>query len=1063
MESGVEYRFPVFEGKFSKFNNFPVKRCQRIPLNPDNDHVYIVYTTDKESLHQDGFKWSAGNKSNKEFFKNISNVQRAIKYKCSIFGCPAVKFVDTVLSHAISRIYYDFHHLHDDVAPASKKRKSHVKSIDKGSKVKKRKFFIDESYEEQEPDDQPDDFKRRPCSNSTNYYRIKEISEDTSNNSEESNNPRLGEEMVDINCNKGSGDEVPLVASELSKNTCERNDLVNDIANLELKSKLNEVQIKLLRKKKNALSQNLLDQLSTIQRLRVENSVLQKSIEISNREVGNLQSVNDSLQSRCEENGINKKFKGISQEISVLESLIEQRIGSSGNYTDEVCDLQQSLNIFSGRKQPNSPAVSTPRRNHVSRSLFGDIDGTEAESDFATNLPARSTSLETCQTDVPLELHEEVDTGDAVGELPAALPVSSTRLSSLNLIKPNPNSNNSNCESVPREKLLYDSQKRAVCSRLESCQTELGSSSQKEVAAAGEAVVEDPSADFSVNYTCFEQSSSLNHPPINPNSSSGICVNVDSDKLPHNDPKEAVGAVMGLSTHNSSGTKKNSRHSVSANQHVANYKEGAGIIIDHNDEGEESYLKCGVNVFLRDEFYNSQESTKVQDNLEGPEILNSSVTFLEKGGEPNGSSGVKSPADRSDVCTQSTITSFKLTEAFWNDAPIIQGCIPHGQNGKGVFRMEIDDHRKSADISDLDDGRDWSKKKVSVKSFDGCSNRRQYYQDCNGYKVCPNKKCTARKLFGKPSRIYVKKVDKITQSVKFNCSSCDSSMEHKVCLDLTMRDKNDFSPKARRYLDFDYCHGTLSVKYVGTHSCLPTSKVRPMDDELIKQYYLENPGSTAARFRDYVIKRALHNGEDVNEVSLQYADINKIRQVMLKWKKSFNPDGTGIGYIRKLAQSFTTTIGDKYLLSTFEEPKMIIVSSSERLKVAALLTKEDSTTESASIDFCESQIKDHSVMEVTTYSGELRQVFPNIFSINKVSSKMTKIMMYLVVVYDFHFNNTMTFAKLSGSSNSSFCWELRGLISDFNLIDRHYKKRISKKKIGEFLKDWRCHCRSPIF
>ena len=99
MESGVEYRFPVFEGKFSKFNNFPVKRCQRIPLNSDNDHVYIVYTTDKESLHQDGFKWSAGNKSNKEFFKNISNVQRAIKYKCSIFGCPAVKFVDTVLSH----------------------------------------------------------------------------------------------------------------------------------------------------------------------------------------------------------------------------------------------------------------------------------------------------------------------------------------------------------------------------------------------------------------------------------------------------------------------------------------------------------------------------------------------------------------------------------------------------------------------------------------------------------------------------------------------------------------------------------------------------------------------------------------------------------------------------------------------------------------------------------------------------------------------------------------------------------------------------------------------------
>ena len=101
--------------------------------------------------------------------------------------------------------------------------------------------------------------------------------------------------------------------------------------------------------------------------------------------------------------------------------------------------------------------------------------------------------------------------------------------------------------------------------------------------------------------------------------------------------------------------------------------------------------------------------------------------------------------------------------------------------------------------------------------------------------------------------------------------------------------------------------------------------------------------------------------------------------------------------------------------STFEEPKMIIVSSSERLKVAALLTKEDSTTESASIDFCESQIKDHSVMEVTTYSGELRQVFPNIFSINKVSSKVTKTMMYLVVVYDFHLSTPWLLPRLAAA------------------------------------------------
>ena len=45
------------------------------------------------------------------------------------------------------------------------------------------------------------------------------------------------------------------------------------------------------------------------------------------------------------------------------------------------------------------------------------------------------------------------------------------------------------------------------------------------------------------------------------------------------------------------------------------------------------------------------------------------------------------------------------------------------------------------------------------------------------------------------------------------------------------------------------------------------------------------------------------------------------------------------------------------------------------MKVAAWLSnKENNTTESASVDFCESHFKDYSVMEVTTYSGELRQL-----------------------------------------------------------------------------------------
>ena len=56
---------------------------------------------------------------------------------------------------------------------------------------------------------------------------------------------------------------------------------------------------------------------------------------------------------------------------------------------------------------------------------------------------------------------------------------------------------------------------------------------------------------------------------------------------------------------------------------------------------------------------------------------------------------------------------------------------------------------------------------------------------------------------------------------------------------------------------------------------------------------------------------------------------------------------------------------------------MIVLSSIERLKVAKLMSIEEfDGTESASIDFCESMFKNYSVMAITTFSGELRQLVP---------------------------------------------------------------------------------------
>ena len=92
----------------------------------------------------------------------------------------------------------------------------------------------------------------------------------------------------------------------------------------------------------------------------------------------------------------------------------------------------------------------------------------------------------------------------------------------------------------------------------------------------------------------------------------------------------------------------------------------------------------------------------------------------------------------------------------------------------------------------------------------------------------------------------------------------------------------------------------------------------------------------------------------------------------MKQKKSLDPDGSGIGYLKRFGESVGESFNDKYLLTVSENPKMIIISSDERMKVAALLSDGSfDTYESASIDFCESQFKEYSVMEVTTYSGEL--------------------------------------------------------------------------------------------
>ena len=148
--------------------------------------------------------------------------------------------------------------------------------------------------------------------------------------------------------------------------------------------------------------------------------------------------------------------------------------------------------------------------------------------------------------------------------------------------------------------------------------------------------------------------------------------------------------------------------------------------------------------------------------------------------------------------------------------------------------------------------------KVAVNSFAGCTERRRFYQDCNDYLECQNEDCSAKKLFDKPPKKKVKQnLGKEVPIVK--CGSCGGEMTYITCIDSTNADKNGRYPRSRRYLDFDYCHSRLLVKYVGTHTCLVSREVPPVDLEVVKKLFgrtiemLRMPFSKGCRTRPVLL------------------------------------------------------------------------------------------------------------------------------------------------------------------------------------------------------------------
>ena len=101
--------------------------------------------------------------------------------------------------------------------------------------------------------------------------------------------------------------------------------MIEDVTEAELKSKLHLIQIKFLKEKKKELSEKLLSQLKDIQRLRMENSKLEKSYEIGEKEIYQLRERQSQLLEKMTQDNTVGSIVSLDQELSKLETLIDNR------------------------------------------------------------------------------------------------------------------------------------------------------------------------------------------------------------------------------------------------------------------------------------------------------------------------------------------------------------------------------------------------------------------------------------------------------------------------------------------------------------------------------------------------------------------------------------------------------------------------------------------------------------------------------------------------------------------------------------------------------------------
>ena len=153
---GSRVEFPPFEGKFQKFQQLKQEHLQTLPKKPSTKKVYIVYGVSNVSVAcKDGWNWGKGNKSNKANFTNQRSFTSGLKYRCKEENCEAIRFIDTIFSHGVSRVYYENEHRHSSETNIPEDTKLSRERITKETSLKETIFYNEKCPSPSSEEDDP--------------------------------------------------------------------------------------------------------------------------------------------------------------------------------------------------------------------------------------------------------------------------------------------------------------------------------------------------------------------------------------------------------------------------------------------------------------------------------------------------------------------------------------------------------------------------------------------------------------------------------------------------------------------------------------------------------------------------------------------------------------------------------------------------------------------------------------------------------------------------------------------------------------------------------------------